>query len=379
MSHPVKCFYCGERFDRDWEPFVKVNAQRYAHQHCAEAHAKKTGIKIEPKERIDEMSRTVEPANQNMTKMVTEMQNFMMQTIAQASSSQIFEAVMPQIDARIKEVYGFLPEIHEVKTPTATRTVTGVLHEKFDEVLQIVSLDIPVYLTGKAGTGKNVICKQIAEALGLDFYFTNAVTQEYKLTGFIDANGRYQETQFYKAFTNGGVFFLDEMDASIPETLIILNAAIANRYFDFPIGKVEAHPNFKVIAAGNTLGTGADNNYTGRYCLDRASLDRFAMVNIDYSQKIEMAMANDNAELVKFCHAFRKVTEKSGIECLFSYRTINRIAKLESVFDNLSKVIQISLLKGLDIDDVNILSSELDKMSDMRGNKYVKALKTSGF
>lgn len=379
MSHPVKCFYCGERFDRDWEPFVKVNSQRYAHQHCAEAHVKKTGIKIEPKERVDEMSRTVEPANQNMTKMVTEMQNFMMQTIAQASSSQIFEAVMPQIDARIKEVYGFLPEIHKVKTPTATRTVTGVLHEKFDEVLQIVSLDIPVYLTGKAGTGKNVICKQIAEALGLDFYFTNAVTQEYKLTGFIDANGRYQETQFYKAFTNGGVFFLDEMDASVPETLIILNAAIANRYFDFPIGKVEAHPDFRVIAAGNTLGTGADNNYTGRYCLDRASLDRFAMVNIDYSQKIEMAMANDNVELVKFCHAFRKVTEKSGIECLFSYRTINRIAKLESVFDNLSKVIQISLLKGLDIDDVNILSSELDKMSDMRSNKYVKALKTSGF
>lgn len=150
MSHPVKCFYCGERFDRDWEPFVKVNSQRYAHQHCAEAHAKKTGIKIEPKERVDEMSRTVEPANQNMTKMVTEMQNFMMQTIAQASSSQIFEAVMPQIDARIKEVYGFLPEIHEVKTPTATRTVTGVLHEKFDEVLQIVSLDIPVYLTGES-------------------------------------------------------------------------------------------------------------------------------------------------------------------------------------------------------------------------------------
>ena len=79
---------------------------------------------------------------------------------------------------------------------------------------------------------------------------------------------------------------MDEMDASIPETLIILNAAIANRYFDFPNGKVSANPNFRVIAAGNTVGTGADNNYTGRYCLDRASLDRFAMVNIDYSEKI---------------------------------------------------------------------------------------------
>lgn len=387
MSHMVKCFYCGERFDRDWEPFIKVNSQRYAHECCAQEHERVTGIKIK-NGGDDVMSRVpvstrkesaIPQVNQNMNDMVINMQNAMMKVIADASASQIFDTVMPKIDARIKEVYGFLPEIHEIKTPTETRTVSGILHEKFDEVLQIVNLDIPVYLTGKAGTGKNVICKQIAEALGLDFYFTNAVTQEYKLTGFIDANGHYQETQFYKAFTQGGVFFLDEMDASVPETLIILNAAIANRYFDFPIGKIEANPNFRVIAAGNTLGTGADNNYTGRYCLDRASLDRFAMVNIDYSPKIEAAMADNNEELINFCHAFREVTEDSGIECLFSYRTINRISKLEQVFDNLSKVIQISLLKGLNIDDVNILSNELNKRSDMRSNKYVKALKTAAF
>lgn len=114
-------------------------------------------------------------------------------------------------------------------------------------------------------------------------------------------------------------------------SLIILNAAIANKYFDFPNGKVSANPNFKVIAAGNTVGTGADNNYTGRYCLDRASLDRFAMVNIDYSEKIEMAMADNNKNLVSFCHRFREISDKAGIECLFSYRTIDRIAKLETV------------------------------------------------
>lgn len=393
MSHYVKCYYCGEKFDRDYIAAVKVTSQRYAHATCfAERQCEvtpdfKKEIKIDaPKEIKEEkrgddiMSRTAltkDFSNMNMVDMVMQMQNFMMKTIAEANASEVLEHVMPQIDKRIKEVYGFLPEIHEVKMPTTSRTITGIVHDKFQEVLQIVSLDIPVYLTGRAGTGKNVICKQIAEALGLDFYFTNAVTQEYKLTGFIDANGRYQETQFYKAFTNGGVFFLDEMDASVPETLIILNAAIANRYFDFPIGKVDAHPDFRIIAAGNTLGTGADNNYTGRYCLDRASLDRFAMVYIDYSKKIEMAMADDNDELVKFCHAFRKVTDKSGIECLFSYRTIDRIAKLEKVFDNLNYVIQMSLLKGLGVDDINILSSELDKMSEMRTNKYAKALKAS--
>lgn len=398
MGHPVKCFFCGERFDRDFEPFRKVSANRYAHKHCAMEAKKKSeasgiatinfkngssiSIEKEKKGADEDMPRVESKKNlmtdamtQTTAQMIKEMQKFMMSTIAKASEDEIMNIIVPKIDARIKEVYGFFPEKHEIKTPTKTREIEGTLHEKFDEVLQIVNLDIPVYLTGKAGTGKNVICKQVAEALGLDFYFTNAVTQEYKLTGFIDANGKYQETQFYKAFTKGGVFFLDEMDGSIPEVLIILNAAIANRYFDFPIGKVEAHPNFRIIAAGNTLGTGADNNYTGRYCLDRASLDRFALINIDYSPKIEKAMALNNMDLVNFAHAFRKATDSMGIECLFSYRTINRIAKLEQVFSNLKEVIQISLLKGMDVDDLNIINKELAKDKELEGNKYVKAMK----
>lgn len=398
MGHPVKCYFCDERFDRDFEPFIKVNANRYAHERCAIKAKKKSeasdaaiifkngsSISVEKeKKEVDKDMPRIKSKNANLmtdamaqttAQMIKEMQKFMMSTIAKASEDEIMNIIVPKIDARIKEVYGFLPEKYEIKTPTGTRKIEGTLHEKFDEVLQIVNLDIPVYLTGKAGTGKNIICKQVAEALGLDFYFTNAVTQEYKLTGFIDANGKYQETQFYKAFTKGGVFFLDEMDGSIPEVLIILNAAIANRYFDFPIGKVEAHPNFRIIAAGNTLGTGADNNYTGRYCLDRASLDRFALINIDYSPKIEKAMALNNMDLVNFAHAFRKATDSMGIECLFSYRTINRIAKLEQVFSNLKEVIQISLLKGMDVDDLNIINKELAKDKELKGNKYVEAMK----
>ena len=312
----------------------------------------------------------------NTEKLIKNMEDFMMKTIADANIEDILEEIIPKIDKRIQEVYGFLPEVHEIKTPKGnTNKVVGVTHEKFDEVLQIVSLDIPVYLMGAAGTGKNVICKQVAEALGLDFYFTNAVTQEYKLTGFIDANGNYQETQFFKAFSKGGVFFLDEMDASIPEVLIILNAAIANRYFDFPIGKIEAHPDFRIIAAGNTNGLGADNNYTGRYSLDRASLDRFAMINIDYSVKIENSLANGKKDLIHFAHCFRQVTEAAGIECLFSYRTIDRISKLEEVFSNLYEVLSISLLKGLDEDDINIISNNLFKIYGMNKNKYALAIK----
>lgn len=330
-----------------------------------------TAVNIKTKENKDEKKED-DIMDKKMMESMMEMQNEMIKVISRANADEIFNQMMPRIESRIKDEFGFIPEVHEVRTPTKTTIMHEVLHEKFDEVLQIVNLNIPVYLTGKAGTGKNVICKQVAEALGLDFYFTNAVTQEYKLTGFIDANGNYQETQFYKAFTQGGLFFLDEMDASIPEVLVILNAAIANRYFDFPIGKVEANPNFRVIAAGNTTGLGADNNYTGRYCLDRASLDRFAMVNIDYSPAIEEAMSHGKKDLVSFAHAFRKATDDAGVECLFSYRTIERIALLEDVIPSLYENMSISLLKGLDNEDISTIRDRLRNNEKMNKNKYAK-------
>ena len=291
------------------------------------------------------------------------------EVLAKQSVDTVLETAKPILKDYIKTEFGTLPQKHEVVTPTQTHEFVGVTHEKFDDVLNLVNLDIPVFLTGQAGTGKNVICKQVAKALGLEFYFTNAVTQEYQLKGFIDANGTFHDTQFYKAFTQGGLFFLDEMDASIPETLIILNAAIANRYFDFPTGRVEANENFRVIAAGNTFGTGADIEYTGRYQLDAASLDRFAMIEVDYSPSIEKSITEDNEELISFAHEWRKETEKAGIRCLFTYRSMERISKLEKIFD-LEKTLQISLTKGLRKDDLKIIANSLNK----KENRYAKAL-----
>lgn len=297
------------------------------------------------------------------------LEKLLVDTMAKYSVDEVVKLAQPMLEKHIKETFGILPQIHEVRTPQETHKIEGVVHERFDDVLNLVNLDIPVFLTGQAGTGKNVMCKQIAESLGLDFYFTNAVTQEYQLKGFIDANGTYHETQFYKAFTEGGLFFLDEMDGSIPETLIILNSAIANRYFDFPTGRVEAHPDFRVIGAGNTTGMGADIEYTGRYQLDASSLDRFAMVEIGYSKNIDEAVSGGNKPLCEFAEEFRRATKAVGLRCLCTYRAVERIAKLEGVFDDLKEVLNVALIKGLRIDDIKILNNEIKLR-----NKYTKAL-----
>lgn len=290
-----------------------------------------------------------------------------------AVTSEVKDKIFNAVQEDILRKYGPLPEIVEIRAPgKEPRPVTGTFHEAFPTVVKLVNMDLPVYLSGEAGTGKNVICKQVAEALNIPFYFTNAVTQEHKLTGFIDAGGHYHETQFYKAFKDGGLFFLDELDASIPEVLIILNAAIANRYFDFPTGKVTAHKDFRLIAAGNTFGTGADNVYSGRYNLDGASMDRFNVIPIRYSDKIERAITDNDKDLLDFCHAFRGLTKTSNINCIFSYRALDAITKLKEVLP-IKVALKISLIKGMDKDDLILLQKGIKGIPE--SNKYLRAFK----
>lgn len=285
--------------------------------------------------------------------------NLIMSDVVTNCTEEVYSKLLPEVKNEICKLSGNYGGTIEIKIgDRVTKLKSKAVHEKFDTVLKLVNMDIPVYLSGEAGTGKNVICKQVAEALGLDFYFTNAVTQEYKLTGFIDANGTYHETQFYKAFKNGGLFFLDELDASIPEVLVILNAAIANRYFDFPTGKIEANKNFRLIAAGNTLGTGADNVYSGRYCLDGASLDRFSIIQIPYSKKIEEYITNKDKQLIEFCHMYREAVAECNINSIFSYRGLTAISRLKGSLP-IKDILNICLIKGMNIDDLKSIQNSL--------------------
>ena len=259
-------------------------------------------------------------------------------------------------------------EKHGEKLPYIPKEV--VRHKEFDTIKTCIENDLPIYLAGPAGSGKNHTVEQVAKELGFDFYFTNSVQQEYKLTGFIDAGGVYHETEFYRAFTKGGIFFLDEMDASIPEVLVLLNAAIANRYFEFPTGKVTAHENFRVVAAGNTVGSGSDEAYTGRMVLDQATLDRFVIIEFNYDRNIEMHLAHGNEELVDFIENIRTVAENQMLRTTFSYRCISMVQKLEAAGMPLDKIMIIAVVKGLPKDTINILANGITNDS-----KYSQSLR----
>ncbi len=245
-------------------------------------------------------------------------------------------------------------ENKEIELPKYPSVEGPAKHEKYEQIKICLENNIPIYLAGPAGSGKNFTVEQIAKELGWDFYFSNSVQQEFKLTGFIDAGGHFHETEFYKACTNDKdcVFFLDEMDASISEVLVLLNAAIANGYFEFPNGKVEFdHVHF--VSAGNTVGSGADEMYTGRMVLDQATLDRFAIIEFDYSLNIELSITNNNSELVSFIRQLRDEATLKGIRATFSYRCMTMVTKLEKAGMDLETAIRISIVKGLDKDTIN--------------------------
>lgn len=292
--------------------------------------------------------------------------------LAQIKEEQVFNKVCADLDAFIFEKYGKLPQKEiVVKLPDGSAKSTGgIQHEKFETILKYLTADVPVFMSGAAGTGKSSIAKNAAKALGLDFYFSGAVNDIYKFTGFIDANGHYSKTQFYDFCVNGGVFFLDEMDASIPEVLVALNAAIANRYFDFPCGKVELNENCRFICAGNTYGTGADAEYTGRYQLDAATLDRFAVVDIDYSKDIFNAVTNGNKDLIAFIYDLRKACKAVGVNMILSYRCAQNVTAMESVGLDTASCIKQCIAKGLSKDTARMISERLTV-----NNKYADAWK----
>ena len=285
------------------------------------------------------------------------------QTITESITEEIEDGCIeiPSVAEMVK------PE-NVIENQVEEMTDGPIRHAQYDTIKTCLECGIPVYLGGPAGAGKNYTVEQIAKELGWDFYFANSVQDEFKLTGYKDANSNYNETEFYQACVNERdcIFFLDEIDASTPEVLVLLNAAIANGYFNFPVGRVEFdHVHF--VAAGNTMGNGADDMYTGRMSLDGATLDRFVMIEFDYDERVEMNLAKGNRELVDFMHAMRETCNNLGIRATFSYRAIISVTKLEGAGMDIATIIKIAVVKGIDNDTLRTIRPNLS-------NKYTRAL-----
>jgi MoxR-like ATPase/phage terminase small subunit len=233
----------------------------------------------------------------------------------------------------VKQEVGLAPVRIQVCEPCGKVADMGTQHRQFNKLVTKLAAGCNVYLAGPAGTGKTTGARSAATALskmwGRDvrFEFNGAIDSEHKLLGFVDAQGRIVSRPFRKAFTEGGVYLFDEVDASLAGALLAFNAALANSHCDFPDGCFEKHPDFRCVAAANTWGFGATHDYVGRNKLDEAFRDRFVMLNWDTDEALERHIALTNIEdenlgskWITYVQQCRAKAKTSGIRCVISPR-----------------------------------------------------------
>lgn len=255
-----------------------------------------------------------------------------------------------------------------VNGQTTTTTTEEVLDPKFNFILNLVARGENVYLYGPAGSGKNTICAQIAKALKLEFYYQNTLVTKFDISGYKNAQGEFEETPAYKAMKNGGLLMLDELDNSQAEAIIALNAALANGYYTFGNGEqVKLHNNFRCMAAGNTNGQGATEEYCGRFAMDESSRDRFAFIQIDYNSEIENSLSKGHTDILEFVHDLRNACKSLQIKLIAGYRAIGKLAKFYDT--DTENVLNAFIFRGMQKDDIRQIAAALTTQ-----NKYTNAV-----
>lgn len=253
-----------------------------------------------------------------------------------------------------------VPRMLIVHGPQGSVVFDGLVHYMTEKVTRVVSLGHPVMMVGPAGCGKTTIAEHAARALNLPFYITSTINDTYELMGFVDGYGKYHATPFRHAFEYGGVWVADEIDAWSASALLAANSALANGYAAFPDRQepVTRHTAFRFIATANTFGTGADRVYVGRNELDAASLDRFAVIEIDYDLTLEQAFANGQQTWLDYVWRVRRAVTEKHIRHVVSSRAIGNGAAALASGLSWEDVKEYYLLKGMSMKDREKIPNE---------------------
>ena len=99
-------------------------------------------------------------------------------------------------------------------------------------------------------------------------------------------------------------------------------------------------------------------------------MDRFAQIQIPYSEKIEKAVTMDDEKLIQFCHAYRKAVKDSGVNSIFSYRGLSNITSMKEDLP-LEDLMRSCLTKGMTKDDLVVIKKSISV--DDPENPYFKA------
>ena len=221
----------------------------------------------------------------------------------------------------------------EVDRPSFDPKADEYLPAVFQRIFELAKIGQNILMVGPSGSGKTFLASVLAQKLGRQFaaQSCSAGMSESQLAGWLlpvkDAGTfAYVPSAFVRLYEEGGVFLFDEIDAADENTLIFINAALANGTFylaqryDNP--EVKRHPDFVAVGAANTFGLGEDNIYTGRTQLDGATLDRFraGIVVVDYDDHVESTLVDK--KVLEWGRKVRTVIATNKLDRIMSTRVL---------------------------------------------------------
>ena len=216
-------------------------------------------------------------------------------------------------------------------------------------ILMGIEENIPVYLWGHSGTGKTTALQQACA-------FTNRPmlrvqhtlnTEESHILGHQVLKGK--ETMFKPgplalAMRFGWIYLADEYDFAVPHVLSVYQPVLEGQPLvikeaedDWSV--VRPHPNFRIVATGNTNGVGDESGlYQGTQLQNAANYERFGIVEEVRYMAPEMEElilqsqaglhAQDATNLVKFGTMVREAVDRSEISLPVSPRALINAGKL---------------------------------------------------
>lgn len=226
----------------------------------------------------------------------------------------------------------------------------GRQHREFETLLASIAAGVNVLLVGPAGSGKTTAVSKVADAIGADFYSLSVGPQTSKvdLLGYMDATGEYVTSNIRRAFENGGVLLIDELDAGNPAVLTTLNSIIENDSAGFPDGQIKRHEDFVVVASANTYGRGANRQFVGRQQLDDATLDRFVTLDWDYDEAFENDLPGIDPKWTAHVQNLRRIADNLRVRHTISPRASLNGSKLLRGGLSWKRVEEMVIWKGLD-------------------------------
>lgn len=265
-----------------------------------------------------------------------------------------------------------------------------IFHEKFDDVSAMLIENDSPYMYGPSGCGKTYLVEeQVAKLLDIEVINNGYILFEQDVIGYNNAgNGDYVRTNFYRAYRTGKGIFFDELDNSNSNATTILNPFLkrsGNTSYTFPNGvTIVRHPNFRIIAAGNTKGTGKTVAHNTRQKMDESVMQRLTPIAIGYDNRIEERILKDYPGWFEFAVAFRSALEKcplngNGEEVnsigTFTTRDAETIRdyKNDGAFDD-EQLMAYQIIENKDIDYLMQIKKKMEseRLETEEGKKLLK-------